>query len=183
LPLPTQMFLTFASGVVAALAARADLRVSPKPTLGSRAFVAYLLYASLVLVPISVYFYVFHGDWYLLYTVDTERVPSALVLVGCLLEVVVGAAGFVTGASLVKSQRDQWAGALVGVTLSMAIGVLPLSRHRLAVVGTYAQFHGDFGHTPYGGALLQGTVGMGCWMLLGLAFMVYRLGTSAKRTG
>lgn len=182
MPLPTQMFLTFASGVLAALAARAELRVSPKPTLASRALFAYLLYAGLVLVPISVYFYVFHGDWYLLYTVDTARVPSALVLVGCLLEVGVGAAGFACGASMVRSQRDQWAGALVGVTLSMAIGVLPLSRHRLAVVGSYAQFHGDFGHAPYGGALLQGTVSMSCWMLLGLTFMVYRLGSSAKRS-
>jgi hypothetical protein len=177
------MFLTFASGVLAALAARAEVRVSPRPALGSRALLAYLLYVSLVLVPISVYFYVFHGDWYLLYAVDTARVPSALVLLGCLLEVVVGAAGFWCGASLVRSQRDQWAGALVGVTLSMAIGVLPLARHRLSVVGSYAQFHGDFGHSPFGGALLQGAVGMSCWMLLGLGFVVYRLGLSAKRGG
>lgn len=183
MPLPTQLFLTFASGVLSALAARADVRVSPKPALGSRALFAYLLYVSLVVVPISVYFYLFHGDWYLLYAVDTARVPSALVLVGCFAFVAIGAAGFLCGASLVRSQRDQWAGALVGVTLSMAIGVLPLARHRLSVVGSYAQFHGDFGHSPYGGALLQGTLGMSCWMLLGLAFVVYRLGVSAKRGG
>ncbi len=181
MPLPTQLFLTFASGVLAALAARADVRVSPKPAFGSRAFLAYLLYAAFVLVPVSVYFYVFHGDWYLLYAVDTARVPSALVLLGCLLEIGVGAAGFLFGASLVRSQRDQWAGAVVGVTFTMAIGVLPLARHRLAVVGTYAQFHGDFGTSSYGGPLFQGTLGMSLWMLLGLAFLVYRLGLSGKR--
>jgi hypothetical protein len=181
LPLPTQVFLTFASGVLAALAARAEVRVSQKPAIGSRAFLAYLLYAGLVLVPISLYFYLFHGDWYLLYVVDTARVPSALVLLGCLAEAGVGAGGFLCGAMLVRSQRDQWAGALVGVTLSMAIGVLPLARHRLAMVGTYSQFRGDFGLTPYGGALLQGTVSMGVWMFAGLSFLVYRLGLSGKR--
>ena len=182
MPLPTQVFLTFASGVLAALAARADLRVSPKPALGSRAFVAYLLYAGLVVVPISVYFYLFHGDWYLLYAVDTARVPSALVLLGALAEIVVGAGGFLCGASLIRSQRDQWAGAIVGVTISMALGVLPLARQRLSVVGSFAQFHGDFGLIKYGGPLFNGTLLMSLWMLLGLSFLVYRLGLSAKRT-
>lgn len=181
MPLPTQVFLTFASGILAALAARADLRVSPKPALGSRAFVAYLLYAGLVVVPISVYFYLFHGDWYLLYTVDTARVPSALVLLGALAEVVVGGSGFLCGASLIRSQRDQWAGAIVGVTISMALGVLPLARQRLSEVGSYAQFHGDFGTIKYGGPLFHGTLLMSLWMLLGLSILVYRLGLSAKR--
>jgi hypothetical protein len=181
LPLPTQVFLTFASGVLAALAARADLRVSPKPALGSRAFVAYLLYVTLVVVPISVYFYLFHGDWYLLYAVDTARVPSALVLLGGVGEILVGASGFLCGASLIRSQRDQWAGAIVGVTISMALGVLPLARQRLSVVGSYAQFHGDFGLVKYGGPLFNGTLLMSLWMLLGLSFLVYRLGLSAKR--
>jgi hypothetical protein len=181
LPLPTQLFLTFASGVLAALAARADLRVSPKPAANSEAFAAFLLYAGLVVVPVSVYFYAFHGDWYLLYTVDTARVPSALALIGVVAVVMVGAGGFLFGASLVRSQREQWAGAAVGMTLSMALGVLPLARHRLAIVGSYAQFHGDFGHRPYGGALFHGTLCMSLWLILGLSFLVYRLGLSAKR--
>jgi hypothetical protein len=181
LPLPTQLFLTFASGVLAALAARADLRVSPKPAAHSDAFFAYLLYAGLVVVPVAVYFYAFHGDWYLLYAVDTARVPSALALIGSALVVGVGAAGFLFGASLVRSQREQWAGAAVGMTVSMALGVLPLARHRLAVVGSYAQFHGDFGHHPYGGTLFYGTLCMTLWMVLGLSFLVYRLGIGAKR--
>jgi hypothetical protein len=180
LPLPTQLFLTFASGVLTALAARADLRVSPKPAANSDAFVAFLLYAGLVVVPVSVYFYAFHGDWYLLYMVDTARVPSALALIGTLALVGVGAGGFLFCASLVRSQREQWAGAAVGVTVSMALGVLPLARHRLAVVGSYAQFHGDFGHRPYGGTLFQGTLFMSLWLVLGLSFLVYRLGLSAK---
>ena len=180
MPLPTQLFLTFASGVLAALAARADLRVSPKPASSSEPFVAFLLYLGLVVVPVSVYFYVFHGDWYLLYAVDTARVPSAVALIGALVVAAVGAGGFLFGASLVRFQREQWAGAAVGMTVSMALGILPLARHRLAVVGSYAQFHGDFGHRPYGGALFHGTLCMSLWLVLGLSLLVYRLGVSSK---
>jgi hypothetical protein len=182
LPLPTQLLLTFASGVLAALAARADLRGSPKPAFVSRAFFAYLLYVSLVMVPVSVYFYVFHGDWFLLYLADTARVPSALAMVGAFVEAGLGAAGFLMGASLVRTQRDQWAGAAIGAALSLALGILPMVRSRLSVVGTYRQFHGDFGLGSYGGALFQGTLAMSAWMLLGLGFLVYRLGPGARRS-
>jgi hypothetical protein len=181
LPLPTHLLLTFASGVIAALAARSDLRGSPKPAFVSRAFLAYLLYAALVAVPVSVYFYVFHGDWYLLYLVDTERVPSALALVGALLELAVGAGGFLIAASLIRTQRDQWAGALIGVALSGAVGMLPLLQGRLSVVGSYRQFHGQFGLSSYGGSLLYGTVAMSLWMVVGLTLLVYRLGPGARR--
>jgi hypothetical protein len=181
LPLPTHLLITFASGVAASLAARADLRTSPKPAMVSRAFSAYLLYASLVLVPVTLYFYLFHGDWFLLYTVATDEVPSALVLVGCVLQVALGAGGFLLGAALVRTQRDQWAGAAIGASLALALGVLPLARSRLSVVGSYAQYHGDFGLSAYGGALLQGTLWMTLWAALGLGFLVYRLGPGAKR--
>jgi hypothetical protein len=181
-PLLTQLLLTFASGLAAALAARADVRVSPKPAMLSHAFVAYLFYAALVLAPISVYFYVFHGDWYLLYWVDTDRIPSAIALIGCVVCLALGAAGFLLAATLIRTQRDQWVGAGIGVSVSLGIAVIALARHRLSVVGSYAQYHGDFGLSAYGGALLQGTLCMSVWMLLGLTYLVYRLGPAAKRS-
>lgn len=181
MPLFTQILLTFATGLAAALAARTDLRVSPKPAAFSRAFLAYLMYAGLVLVPVSVYFYLFHGDWFLLYLVDTGRVPSAVALVGCLLQLTIGAGGFLAGASLVRTQRDPWLGAAIGASVALAFGILPLARHRLSVVGTYAQYQGDFGLSAYGGALLQGTLWMSLWMCLGLGYLLYRLGPGTRR--
>jgi len=182
LPLPTQLLLTFSSGLLAALAARSDLRVSPKPAGASQAFVAYLLYALLVVLPTSIYFYVFHGDWYLLYSIDTNKVPSAVALLGGLCQVGLGAVGFLFGASLIRAQRDQWAGAAVGGGVSIALGLLVLVRQRLAWVGTYAQYHGDFGLKPYGETVLNGTLCMGGWLVAGLILLVYRLGWSAKRS-
>lgn len=133
------------------------------------------------MVPVSAYFYIFHGDWFLLYVADTERVPSALALVGGAFEIGLGAAGFLIGATFVRTQREQWAGAAIGAALSLGLGMLPVVRQRLMVVGTYRQFHGDFGLGHYGGALLQGTLVMSLWMFVGLAFLVYRLGPGARR--
>lgn len=133
------------------------------------------------MVPVSAYFYMFHGDWFLLYLADTERVPSALALLGGVVEIALGAVGFLLGASLVRTQREQWAGAAIGAALSLALGMLPVVRQRLMVVGSYRQFHGDFGHGTYGGALFQGTLVMSLWMVVGLAFLVYRLGPGARR--
>ncbi len=181
LPLFSQLLLTFATGLAAALAARTDLRVSPKPAAFSRAFWAYLLYAGLVLLPVALYFYLFHGDWYLLYLVDTTAIPSAVVLIGCLFLVGVGAAGFLAGAALVRTQRDQWAGAGIGISVSLGSAIVALTRSRLSVVGTYAQYQGDFGLAAYGGALLQGTLWMTLWIVLGLGFLLYRLGPAARR--
>jgi hypothetical protein len=181
-PIPTQLLFTFASGVLVALSARADLRGSPRAVLLSHAFAAYLLYASLVVVPASLYFYLFHGDWYLLYLIDSQRVPSALVMLACALEVGLGIGGFVLGAAFVRNQREPWAGAVVGVTASLGAAVIPLARQRLQVVGSYAQFHGDFGLRPFGGSLQQGVVCMTLWTLLGLVLIAYRLGPGARRT-
>lgn len=181
MPLPSLVLFTFVSGLLAALAGRADLRVNPKPIARSPAFFAYLFYPALVLVPVSLYFFVFHGDWYVLYLLDTARVPSALVLVACLCEVGVGALGFWLGGLLIRAQREQWAGVLVGVVGSLGLAVVPLAYRRLSVVGSYAQFQGDFGLEPYGGALLHGSLWMTLWLLVSLGFLVYRLGPGAQR--
>ena len=181
MPLPTQLFVTFSSGVFAALAARSELRVTPKPVLGSRAFWAFMLYAFLVVLPVSAYFYVFHGDWFLLYLLDTQAVPSALALVGSFAEAGLGALGFLLGGMMVRTQREQWAWAAAAAGLAAAFGLLPLLKSRLAVVGTYVQFHGDFGLRPYREGLMHSTIWMSLWSLVGLVVLIYRLGPGAKR--
>ena len=182
MPLPTLLCLGFASGVAAALAGRSELRVSPRPALLTRSFAAFALFAGLVLVPVSVYFYVFHGDWFLLYLVDVRQIPSAIALVGFALEVAVGAAGFAAGGALVRSQREALAGGAAALALVLAVAVIVAGRERLAVVGTYAQFTGDFGLEPYGsGALLQGTIVMTVILGLGLAYLLLRLHYGGRR--
>ena len=94
MPFTTLLLLGFGVGAAAALAGAAELRVSPRPVLLSDSFGAFVAFMLLLLVPVSVYFYVFHGDWFMLYTVDVRRIPSALALLGFALELAVGLLGF-----------------------------------------------------------------------------------------
>jgi len=184
LPQPALLLLALASGVAAAIAARRELRVSPRHALLSRGFGAYMLFAVLVLVPISVYFYVFHGDWSLLYWVDVSRVPSAVALIGFLVEAAVGAAGYLLGAALVRSQRDTIGGGVVGGCVLAAIAIVGIAHERLSVVGSYAQYRGGFGLEPYsGGAVFRGTLLTLALLVAGLAYLLVRLHFGGRRGG
>lgn len=182
MPLPSLLAFAVATGLAAAVAARVELRVSPRPPLLTRSFAAWSLFAAFVLVPVSIYFYVFHGDWFLLYTVDVRRIPSAIALVGFLLEGALGAAAFWVGAGLVRSQREEVAGGLVGIALLLAGGVPFVAQERLSMVGSFAQYAGGFGLEPYGaGALSTGSVVMGVLLLAAWVFLLARVHFAARR--
>jgi hypothetical protein len=181
-PLPTLICVAFATGVMAAIASRTELRLSPRHALLTAGFGAYAIFAMLVLVPVSVYFYVFHGDWFLLYLFDVQRIPSAIALVGFVLEAGIGAVGFASGAALMRSQRDALAGVAIAVALLAGIGVPLAMRERLAVVATFAQFEGGFGLTPFAEAsLLPGAIAMSLLLTTGLVFLLVRLVMSSGR--
>lgn len=184
MPIPTLFLLAFACGTAAAIAARKELKVSPRPALLSYGFGALALFLGLVLVPVSVYFYVFHGDWSLLYLVDVRAIPSAVALVGFVLEGLVGAAGFVAGAALVRAQREALAGVLAGAVFLLGGGLALLMRERLSVVGSFAQYRGGFGLRPFGdGPVVVGAVTMGVILAIGLAFLLVRLALGSRRVG
>ena len=155
--------------------------MSPRPILLTRGFAAYLSYAVLVVVPISVYFYVFHGDWFLGYTIDVNRIPSAVALVGFVAEAGLGAIGFLLGALLVRNQRETIVGLFAAlVAIAGAVGVF-VQVDRLAQVGEYAEFHGQFGLDAYeDGPLMTSALAMGGIALFGLAFLMARLWMSGR---
>jgi hypothetical protein len=182
MPLPTLLFLAFATGIAAAITGRTELRVSPRPALLSRTFAAFVVFSVLALVPVAVYFYVFHGDWFLLYLVDVRRIPSAVALLGFVVLAAVGALGFVLGAGLVRNQREKSAGVVTGLAVLGAGAVVLVAPERLRVVGSYAQYRGRFGLEPFGsGPLLQGTMVMGGLLLLGLLFLLVRIHLGNRR--
>ena len=97
MPFPSFVFLAFACGIAAALAARVELRMSIRPVPLTNSFYVFTIFVSLVLVPASAYFYVFHGDWFLLYAINVQKIPSAIALLVFLLEAGVGFFGFRRG--------------------------------------------------------------------------------------
>ncbi|MCB9599638.1 MAG: hypothetical protein H6721_33425 [Sandaracinus sp.] len=182
MPLPTLICLTFASGIAAALASRVELRVSPRPPLLTRSFGAFVIATGWVTVPVGLYFYVFHGDWFLLYTLDVEHIPSALALIGFVFLGGVGAIGFALGASLTRNQRDTLGGALAALGVLAGGATVLLARGRLGLVGDFTQWEGRFGLVPFDEApTLQGAVLGAAILLVGHGFLLARLSFGGRR--
>jgi hypothetical protein len=181
-PLPTVLFLALATGLAAALAGRDELRISPRPALLTRSALAFLIFDALVLVPASAYFYAFHGDWFLLYLIDVQRIPSAVALVGFVLQGLLAAGGFAVGAGLVRTQREVLAGVALGATILFAVGSAVAVADRLAMVGSHAHYRGEFGLVPFVEApLFLGTITMSTLIAVGLAFLLARVWLGARR--
>lgn len=181
MPLPTFVFLAFAVGVACALAGGSELRLSPRHALLTGCFRAYALFLLLLLLPASAYFYAFHGDWFLLYVVDVRRIPSAAALIGFVLEGGIGVLGFLLGAALARSQRTNLGYGMVGAALVAGGAIVAIWPDRLGVVGTFAQYRGDFGLHGYEGPLLRGGVAMGALLAGGIAYLLIRIRISMRR--
>jgi hypothetical protein len=175
LPFTTLLLTAFAMGAASALAGSHELRVSPRPMILSDSFAAFVAFALMLLLPATLYFYVFHGDWFMLYLVDVRRVPSALALLGLLCEMSLGLLGFLFGAACVRSHRKSWVIAALVICGIAALSVVIAVPERLRVVGTLRQFRGGFGLTRYGGSLLQGALAMGGLLSAGAAYLLYRI--------
>jgi hypothetical protein len=175
------VFLAFGIGLSAALLGAAELRISPRHALFSSSFKAFALFLVLLVVPVSVYFYVFHGDWFLLYSVDVRRVPSALALLGFVAEAGLGVLGFMLGSAFARAQRMGAGYAIAAACAPLAFAVAFLWPERLRSVGTFAQYRGDFGLVPYGGPLMQAGIAMSCVLAIGASFLLVRIRAARKR--
>lgn len=182
MPLPTALLLTFATGLLSALAGRAEIKLSPKHALLTKTFGAFMLFVCCVLVPVTVYFYVFHGDWFLLYLVDSSLIPSAIALLGFIAQALIGVAGFSVGASFLRTQRETTT-AIVAVIAIVLAAVIPGALHeRLSVVGSYAQFDRSFGLTDFSQSpLFFGVLTMNAIALIGLGFLLGRVWMGERR--
>jgi len=181
LPLPFLLFLGIAVGIAAAAAGQVELRLSPRPPLLTATYSAFLTFVLLVFLPVSVYFYVFHGDWFLLYVVDTGHVPSAIALVGFGLQAGIATLGFLLGSTLVRAQHTKVAYGAIALSVLLAVGNVFLTLERLRVVGTFAQYHGSFGLLAYSGTpLARGGVVMGVFLFVGAAFVLSKLQRAHK---
>lgn len=106
---------------------------------------AYGLFVGFVLLPTVVYFYAFHGDWFLFYWVDTGRAPWVWGMVAIVLSFGGALAGFRVGAVACRASRDAVARRVAILTLAGALAVWPLAWSRLSVVGSHRQFVRGYG--------------------------------------
>ncbi len=176
MPLLFLLLIAIATGALSAHAGRDEVRHSSDPVWRMETFLAYVLFVGLVLLPTAIYFYVFHGDWFLFYWVDTARAPWFWGLLGALLLLGAASLGFRLGAALCRASRDLAVRRITLGAIFFALAVWPLAWDRLSVVGSYRQFTRDYGLTRFfaSPAFYSGLVML---LTIGLAFgwLVYRI--------
>ncbi len=135
-----------------------------------------LSFAALLWMPMVGYFIAFHGDWSYLYLVPWRQVPSAIDLGLVLLSGAAVMLGFWLAAGPVRKRRLAPVVSMVVAPGVIAVTGLIFALRRLAVSGTYAQFHGEFGTEPIEASTLgKGVLLMGVLLSLGVAWTVRSL--------
>ena len=145
MPLVFLLFVAIATGALSAYAGRDELRHNGEAVWRTESFLAYSLFVLFLLLPTLVYFYVFHGDWFLFYWVDTRRAPWVWGMLAALFLVGAALLGFHLGAALCRASRATAARRMSVVTLLVGCAVWPLVWERLSAVGSHRQFTRDYG--------------------------------------
>jgi len=176
LPLLFLLLIAIATGALSAHAGRDEVRNSADPVWRMEAFLAYGLFVGLVLLPTVIYFYVFHGDWFLFYWIDTGRAPWVWALLAILLLLGAASLGFRLGVALCRASRDSAARRITIGALFIGLAVWPLGWDRLSVVGSYRQFTRDYGLTAFFASPVFYS-GLAMLVIIGVAFgwVVYRI--------
>jgi hypothetical protein len=181
MPLPFALLVGVALGAALAWVAGPELARDDAPIVASRPFAVVASFTLFVWLPMVGYFVAFHGDWSYLYLFPWRHVPSAIDLGLVLLAGASVTGGFWAAVEPVRRRRF---GPVLGLILApggAAILGLTLFAGRLAVSGTYAQFHGDFGTEPIGAcALGRGVLWMGVTVVLAITWTVRSLGQMAR---
>jgi hypothetical protein len=176
MPIPFAPLFGLALGAVLAWLAGPELARVDGPVVASRPFAVVVAFAGLVWLPAVGYFVAFHGDWSYLYVLAWQRVPSAIDLGLVLLAGAAVVVGFWLAVRPVKKRRSGPVVAMVVAPATLAVVGLTLAARRLAVSGTYAQFHGEFGTEPIGASALgKGVVLMGVVLAMAIAWTVRAL--------
>jgi hypothetical protein len=145
LPLLFLLFVAIATGALSAYAGRDEIRHSGEAMWRTEAFLGYALFVGFVLLPTVIYFYVFHGDWFLFYWIDTRHTPWVWGLLAVLFLFAAAFVGFRLGAALCRASRDVAARRITVVAVLVGLAVWPVAWERISVVGSHRQFTRDYG--------------------------------------
>jgi hypothetical protein len=184
MPLPFAPLVGLALGAAFAWVAAQELSRTEGPVVASRSFAIVVAFAGLVWVPVLGYFVAFHGDWSYLYLVPWRRVPSAIDLGLVLVAALAVVAGFALSVEPIRKRRFPRVVGIIVAPATIVVAGLILSARRLAVSGTYAQFHGDFGTQPIGSSPLgKGVLFMATVLAAAVAWTAVSLARPGGRGG
>jgi hypothetical protein len=142
--IPIALVLELWLGGLFALCASARLRADgpwPHP-----AVLLPVLYAVIVVAPMTAYLYLAHPAWAWLYLVPAERIPGLAVIpaVGAAVAAIVGGWAIVGRLVILGVERRRIVAGLAGGAALVAVLAF-VARERLVVVGTHAEVHAGRG--------------------------------------
>jgi hypothetical protein len=173
-----------ALGAAFAWVAAPELSRDEGPIVASRPFAVVVAFAALAWLPVVGYFVAFHGDWAYLYLVPWRTVPSAIDLGLVLLAGAAVVGSFAFAVRPIRKRRFGPVVVMVVAPAAVVVAGLTLAARRLAVSGTYAQFHGDFGTSPIGSSPLgQGVLIMGAILVLAVVWTARSLARMSAAAG
>jgi hypothetical protein len=176
MPIPLAPLLGLALGAALAWVAGPELARDDGPLVLSRPFAVVAGFAFLVWLPAVGYFLACHADWSYLYLVPSRRVPAAADMALALLAAAAVMGGFRLAVPAVRRRRPGLVVALIVVPAAVSAVTCVLAGRRLAVSGTFVQFHGDFGTEPIVASTLgRGVLFMGAVVAVGVAWVVRSL--------
>ena len=148
MPIPLAPLVGWLLGLALAWVARADRGWEESPLITSRPFAVSAAFAGLVYAPIVAYYAAFHRDWTYLYAVPGRTIPSAVDLALVLLASASIPLGLAAGARVVRAHTMRPLVKLGAGPFAIALVLVAVFARRLAVSGSYAQFHQHVGTEP-----------------------------------
>jgi len=175
-PIPFAPLLGFVLGVVLAWVSRDGFARDDAPLIASRYVAIPAAFALFVYAPMVGYFVAFHGDWSYLYLWPREEISGAIDLALVLFAGLSVPLGAMVSAPAARQRRLGAIVWLASVPAVLAAALFAWGARRLAVSGSYAQFHGDFGTVPISASALgRGVLVMAIVAALGVIWSVRML--------
>lgn len=135
------LILSFGIGVVAALAARVQLRLARSVVL-NRWLAGLLIYQALIFSPLAAYVYVLHPAWSWSYLFAPEGLPDWLGLLVVALSTALAVTGWLVTARLLRTRRERQALYLALGAAGALLVVMAITGPRLWWIGSFGQYQG-----------------------------------------
>lgn len=173
--IPGFIVMNLLLGSSVAFSAHLQIRTMQRPVSYNRYFNALMLLEALVIVPAGIYFAAFYPDWSWMYLVDARGLPTGTSVMAIASYPVAAGLGYLVGYFSARSASD-WVTVIFMLFVVLSLGgLLVMAGDKLAVLGTYEQYHRNVGLKTFTESSLLPSAAL-TWLCIGVSwgYLVYR---------
>ena len=173
--IPGFIVMNLLLGSSVAFAAHLQIRTMQRPVSYNRYFNALMLLEMLVVVPAGIYFAAFYPDWSWMYLVDARSLPIGISVMAIASYPVAAGLGYLVGYFSARSASD-WVTVIFMLFVVLSLGgLLVMAGEKLAVLGTYEQYHRNVGLKAFTESSLLPSVALaGVCIGVSWGYLIYR---------